>query len=152
MMELVSPAFLNERTIPEKYTCKGKNISPPLQWKEAPREPKRDTKSFVLIMDDPDAPNGTWDHWVVYNIPSHANSFQENVSLHEPYKLGKNSWGKAGYGGPCPPSGTHRYFFKLYALDTTLIFDHTPSKKEVEAAMQSHILEKAELIGNFSKG
>ncbi len=150
-IQLTSSAFENGKPIPVKYSCKGEDVSPPLAWGEPPAQ----TQSFALVMDDPDAPVGVWDHWVLYNIPASARSLPEALpdderlsdgSLH-----GKNSWGRLGYGGPCPPSGTHRYFFKLYALDTTLDLNPGATKSQLLKAMQGHILAQGELMGTFSK-
>ncbi len=152
-MELRSPAFKNGETIPVKYTCDGEDISPALSWSGAPAG----TKSFVLIMDDPDAPMGTWIHWVVYNIPANVNSLPENVPPEKKLKdgtlQGKNSWGRIGYGGPCPPppTGAHRYFFKLYAIDKILPLGPGATKKEVLKAIEGHILGKAELMGRYKR-
>ncbi len=148
---LISPAFDHGKPTPRKYSCKGEDISPPLEWKNPPAG----TRSFVLIMDDPDAPMGTWDHWVLYNIPANVTALPEGVpadaALPDGSRNGKNSWHKLGYGGPCPPSGTHRYFFRLYALDTTLKLPSGAGKKEVLRAMKGHVLATAELMGTFRK-
>lgn len=142
-----SPAFAENGTIPTKFTCEGDDISPALSWQGAPTN----TKSFVLIMDDPDAPVGIWDHWLLFNIPANTNSLPENLSsLPSGTQIGKNSWNKASYGGPCPPDGEHRYFFKLYALDTKLNLSN-PQKDEIESAMQGHILATATLMGKYVK-
>lgn len=137
-IKLTSPAFSDNGSIPDKYTCKGDNINPELNIKNIPEG----TQTLVLIMDDPDAPAGTWDHWVEYNLPV-SSTIEEDST---PGEQGKNSWGTTGYRGPCPPSGTHRYVFKLYALDTELQLDN-PDKKELEKAMQGHILAQAKLTG-----
>jgi Raf kinase inhibitor-like YbhB/YbcL family protein len=144
-MKITSPAFGNNQLIPSRYACDGNNTSPPLVFSDVPRT----AKSFVLIIDDPDAPSGTWVHWVVFNIPASVREIKEN-SVPQGVQ-GMTSVGKPGYGGPCPPSGTHRYFFKLYALDATLSLTGAADKKTVEAAMQTHILAHAELIGLYSK-
>lgn len=150
-MKITSPAFQHEGMIPPKYTCKGEDKSPQLNWENAPAN----VKSFVLICDDPDAPIGTWDHWILFNIPPTANQLEEGIppkaELPDGSKHGKNSWGRTDYGGPCPPFGTHRYFFKLYALDTILNLKSGASKKDVLKAMDNHILEQAELMGKFKK-
>jgi len=140
-MKLTS-IFQHNQDIPSKYTCQGEDINPPLTIEDIPEK----TKTLVLIVDDPDAPNNTWDHWIVFNIPP-TNQIQENT---EPGTSGINSWGKTGYGGPCPPSGKHRYFFKLFALDTELSLTN-PKKEDVLTAMQGHILDKAELVGLYKK-
>lgn len=146
-MKLTSIAFEHKNPIPPKYTCKGEDVSPPLSFENVPPN----AKTLVLICDDPDAPQKTWDHWILYNIPSSVQGFSEKLSsLPQGCEEGLNSWGKTGYGGPCPPSGNHRYFFKLYALDSSLDFKR-PSKHDVEQLMTGHILAKAELIGTFEK-
>jgi len=140
-----SPAFNHEETIPTKYTCEGENISPPLAIDAVPEG----TVSFVLIMDDPDAPNGTWDHWVRFNVPATQTRIGEGS---EPEGIsGNNSWGTTGYGGPCPPSGEHRYLFKLYALDVMLDIPSGASKSEVEKALEGHVLESTTLMGRYKK-
>lgn len=145
-LELTSDAFANGQSIPAKYTCTGRNISPALAWNETPSG----TRSFALIMDDPDAPLGTWVHWVLFNIPAEARSLQENIDT-SAMSVGKNSWGDLGYGGPCPPSGTHRYYFKLYALDSTLSLLPGATKEQMLQEMKGHILAQGELMGTFSK-
>jgi Raf kinase inhibitor-like YbhB/YbcL family protein len=150
-IELTSSAFVQGEPIPAKYTCSGEDISPPLAW----GEPPAGTQSFALIMDDPDAPGGTWDHWVFFNISPSIRSlpeaFPDGDTFPDGSLGGKNSWGNTGYGGPCPPGGTHRYFFKLYALDEMLAINAGASKGELEKAMVGHILAYAELMGTFSK-
>lgn len=145
-MKLSSPTFQNNQRIPEKYTCEGEDINPSLEVSEIPRN----AKSLVLIVDDPDAPVGTWDHWILFNIPTNTTKIEED-SIPKGATQGKNSWNKNNYGGPCPPSGTHRYFFKLYALDKILNLDKNAKKSEIEKAMQNYILAKAELVGLYSK-
>jgi Raf kinase inhibitor-like YbhB/YbcL family protein len=145
-LELTSDAFANGQSIPAKYTCTGRNISPALAWKDPPTG----TQSFAIIMDDPDAPGGIWVHWVLFNIPADARSLQENLDTSE-LSVGKNSWGSLGYGGPCPPSGTHRYFFKLYALDSPLSLSPGAKKEQLLKTMEGHILAQAEIMGTFSK-
>ncbi len=148
---LTSPKFSYGRPIPKEYTCDSKDISPPLVWKDPPVG----TRSFALIMDDPDAPIGTWVHWVLYDIPADVRSLEEAVpgesTLPDGSRNGKNSWRRLGYGGPCPPRGTHRYFFRLYALDATLGLPSGAGKKEVIRAMKGHILGTAELMGTYSR-
>lgn len=145
-LNLKSTAFNRNTTIPAKYTCDGDNISPTLFWGKAPAK----TKSFVLIVDDVDVPGENWVHWLVFNIP--ANTWLlENGSLPKEAKTGFNSWGKPGYKGPCPPQGTHHYFFKLYALDTFLSLPKTVQKRAVFRAMRGHVLETSELMGLYSK-
>ena len=150
-LELTSSAFEHEGMIPAKYTCDGQDISPPLTWEKAPEG----TESFVLICDDPDAPGRTWVHWVLFNLPAETRSLPEAVAAEpEPAaggRHGKNSWGRLDYGGPCPPSGTHRYFFKLYALDTPLDLSAGAKKQQVLDAMDGHILDQATLMGRYQK-
>jgi Raf kinase inhibitor-like YbhB/YbcL family protein len=151
-MQLTSTAFKNMQPIPRDYTCDGKNISPPLSWKNTPAG----TGSFVLIVDDPDAPGGTWTHWVVYNLPADTSDLAEDAARSQftsgETKEGSNDFKHVGYGGPCPPAGnTHRYMFKLYALDAMLGLKAGASKKEVEAAMAKHILGQGQLIGTYQR-
>ncbi|PIR46460.1 MAG: YbhB/YbcL family Raf kinase inhibitor-like protein [Candidatus Vogelbacteria bacterium CG10_big_fil_rev_8_21_14_0_10_45_14] len=131
--------------MPSQYTCDGENISPPLEISGAPEE----TESFALIVDDPDAPGGVWDHWLAWNIPEDTAVIEEGVA--PPGKAGTNSFGKTSYGGPCPPSGTHRYFFKLYALDSKLDIHSESPKNVLEGAMKGHILEQAKLVGLYRR-
>ena len=150
--KLESPAFDHGGRIPRKYTCDGEEISPPLEWSGAPAG----TRSFALICDDPDAPMGTWVHWVLYDLPSDTSSLPEGLPNQREFsngaKSGKNSWGKHGYGGPCPPSGVHRYFFRLYALDIpTLGLPAGARKHQVLEAMRGHILAQAEWMGRYSR-
>ena len=152
-LKLTSPAFTHEGEIPSRFTCEGEDVSPALEWSGAPPG----TKSFALIVDDPDAPDPkapkmTWVHWVLYDLPASANGLPENVGLrpagaHD----GKNDWKRTGWGGPCPPIGRHRYFFKLYALDTALPALAAPTKAELEAAMKGHVLGEAQLVGTYQK-
>ena len=144
-MKITSPAFGNNQPIPSRFTCDGDNVSPPLVFSDVPDN----AKSLALIVDDPDAPLGTWVHWVVFNIPKEVREIKEN-SVPQGVQ-GLTSAGQPSYQGPCPPSGTHRYFFKLYALDATLSLQDKADKKTVEAAMQNHIVAQAELIGLYSK-
>ncbi|WP_166365733.1 YbhB/YbcL family Raf kinase inhibitor-like protein [Pseudomonas akapageensis] len=150
---LDSPAFHAQGAIPVLYTCEGKDVSPPLAWRGAPPG----TRSLVLIVDDPDAPDPaapkmTWVHWVLYNLPAGTTELPENVHALPPGTLlGLNDWQNASYGGPCPPVGTHRYFHKLYALDTVLPDLKQPIKAQLENAMRGHVLEQAELIGTYRK-
>jgi Raf kinase inhibitor-like YbhB/YbcL family protein len=142
-LSVSSPVFENNKLIPAKYTCDGNDVNPPLTIEGTPAE----TKSLVLIVDDPDAPSGTWDHWVVWNIPP-INRIEENSV---PGTEGLNTYHQHSYGGPCPPWGTHRYFFKVYALDTLLDLSPNSSKKDVEKAVQGHVLAKGELIGLYRR-
>lgn len=152
---LTSPAFPHNGEIPRRYTCEGEDISPPLVWSGAPEG----TKSFALIVDDPDAPDPnapkmTWVHWVLYNLLSSARELPEAVvsdSFPAGAEEGKNDWRNLGYGGPCPPIGRHRYFHKLYALDVVLPDLGAPTKSDLEKAMEGHVLAKAELIGTYEK-
>jgi Raf kinase inhibitor-like YbhB/YbcL family protein len=147
---LSSAAFLEDEAIPTKYSCDGDDISPSLVWSGAPEN----TGSFVLIMDDPDAPVGTWVHWVLFNLPGDANSLPENLPANAAFtdgsQQGSNSWGNIGYGGPCPPIGTHRYFFKLYALESSLELVEGATKEDVISAMEDYILMETELMGTYS--
>jgi Raf kinase inhibitor-like YbhB/YbcL family protein len=153
MMELniKSPAFESGEFIPKKYTCDDVNISPPLEWTELPDG----VKSIALICDDPDAPMGTWVHWVIYNIPPTTNKLSENIPTEKVLEngalQGTNDFHKIGYGGPCPPGGTHRYFFKVYALDTELDLGEGATKEVLLNGMQSHILAEGELVGKYSR-
>ncbi len=151
-MRIWSPKFSQGGRIPNVYTCMGKDISPPLLWEDVPSL----TQSFVLIADDPDAPLGTWVHWVVYNIPKSARSLPEGVPpierLSDGTIQGKNDFGNIGYGGPCPPPGKpHRYFFALYAIDRTLTLPLGLTKKEVLNKIKDFILEDAKFYGVFSR-
>lgn len=154
-MDLTSTAFSHLGPIPTAYTCEGRDVSPPLAWSGLPEG----TKSLVLIVDDPDAPDPaapkmTWVHWVLYNIPPTVPNLPEGVTsatVPAGAREGLNDWKRPGYGGPCPPIGRHRYFHKLYALDTLLPDLGQATKAQVETAMQGHILERAELTGMYQK-
>jgi len=143
-LTITSSVFKNKSVIPAKYTCDGEDVNPPLSVEGVPEG----TESLVLIVDDPDAPMGTWDHWVVWDIPPTKRIEENSV----PGTEGLNDFGKHSYGGPCPPSGTHRYFFKVYALDTKLDLPSNSRKRNVEKAMEGHILTKGEIIGLYSRG
>lgn len=143
-LSLKSLAFENNQKIPPKYTCDGENISPPLEITGVSEE----AESLVLIVDDPDAPMGTWTHWTVWNISPETQAIAEGA-VPEGAREGMTDFGRPGYGGPCPPSGTHRYFFKLYALDTKLNLPSTAIPKEIEQAMEDHILAQAELLSLY---
>ena len=153
---LTSPTFANNGEIPKQYTCEGADVSPPLNWSEAPQG----TKSFALIVDDPDAPDPrapktTWVHWVVHNIPAETRKLAEGAAqrgLPTQAVQGLNDWKRVGYGGPCPPIGRHRYFHKLYALDTELPGLERPTKTELLEAVKGHVLAEAQLIGTYQKG
>jgi len=154
-LTLSSTAFAPDGAIPPRFTCEGKDLSPPLAWSDAPQG----TRSFVLIVDDPDAPDPaapqmTWVHWVLYDIAPTATGLPEAVApsaLPAGTREGLNGFGRTGYGGPCPPTGRHRYFFKLYALDITLPALQRPTKAAVEHAMRGHVLAEATLIGTYAK-
>ena len=154
-LEITSPAFEPNKEIPAKYTCDGEDISPALEWSGLPEG----TKSIALIVDDPDAPDPaapkmTWVHWVLYNIPPSATGLPEAVKsqdLPKGTKEGLNDWKRTGYGGPCPPIGRHRYFHKLYALDAVLPDLGKPTKKDLEKAIQAHILATAEMVGTYQR-
>jgi Raf kinase inhibitor-like YbhB/YbcL family protein len=152
-LTLRSDAFKHEASIPRRYTCEGEDVSPPLQWSEVP--PK--TKSLALIVDDPDAPDPaaprmTWVHWVLYDLPADSRALTEAVKdLPAGTREGVNDWKRTGYGGPCPPIGRHRYFHKLYALDTMLGDLGKPTKTKLEEAMRGHVLAQTELMGTYEK-
>ncbi len=146
MAELLvkSPVFEANKPIPRKYSCDGSDVNPPITIEGIPKE----TKSLALMVDDPDAPMGTFDHWVVWNIPSSTTKIDENTV---PGTEGLNSARQVGYMGPCPPSGTHRYFFKVYALDIDLILGVNSKKKDVEKAIEGHVLGRGELMGTYRR-
>jgi len=150
-MKLSSPAFSEGALIPAQYTCLGDDSSPPLAWNDIPAG----AKSLALIADDPDAPVGTWMHWVVFNLPVTAAGLPQGIKDEKQLAgggtQGTNSWRRIGYGGPCPPSGTHRYFFKLYALDTTLSLGNSTTAKDLQGAMKGHILAQTQLMGRFKR-
>ena len=145
-MKIISPAFGNNQFIPSRYTCDGEDISPPLEIGDVPKE----AKSLVLIVDDPDAPGGTFLHWLVFNIKPTVSLIEEN-EIPQGGVQGLNNFGKENYGGPCPPFGIHRYFFKIYALDKKLNLEPGSSLKAVEKEMKGHILDQAQLIGLYKK-
>ena len=145
-MKLTSGAFENNKMIPGKYTCDGENVSPPLEIANV----ASGTQSLALIVDDPDAPGGDWAHWLVWNIDPIVGEISED-SVFQNAIQGTTDFGKTGYGGPCPPSGTHRYQFKLYALDTKLDLESGARKKDLEAAMKDHILEQSTLVGLYKR-
>jgi hypothetical protein len=150
-LNVTSPAFEDGGMIPAKYTADGQNVSPPLEWSGKPAE----TKSFALIADDPDAPMGTWVHWVLYNIPADVSSLSERIppdqKLDNGALHGINDFGRFGYGGPAPPSGTHRYFFKVYALDTTLDASPGLKKDQLIQAIKGHILAQGQVMGRYKR-
>ncbi len=145
-MKLTSPAFKNKEKIPARYTCDGQNINPPLEISGVPEN----TRGLVLINDDPDAPVGDWVHWLVWNLDPATKDIAEN-SVPAGAIEGTTSFGRPGYGGPCPPSGTHRYFFKLYALDINLNLNQNTNKKQLEIAMKGHIIDQTGLIGLYGR-
>ena len=153
-LRLTSPAYRNHAGIPARFTCDGRDISPPLAWSGAPAG----TRSFVLILEDPDAPNPaapqmTWIHWLLYDIPASVHALPEGGSTHLPAgtRAGTNSWKRTAYGGPCPPIGRHRYFHLLYALDVVLPDLRAPGKARLEIAMRGHVLAEARLIGTYRR-
>jgi Raf kinase inhibitor-like YbhB/YbcL family protein len=154
-LTLTSPSFGDGQAIAQEYTCDGADRSPPLAWDGAPAA----TQSFVLIVDDPDAPDPaapkmTWVHWILFNLPPSAKQLPAGVTdadLPPGTKQGLNDWSRTGYGGPCPPIGRHRYFHKLYAIDTKLTDLGTPSKSQLEQAMEGHILAQAQLVGTYER-
>lgn len=146
-LTLTSSAFKNGTPIPLNYTCGGQNISPPLSW----QNPPKNLKSYVLILEDPDSPTQTWDHWLVFNINPQLTQLESNAKLAN-NQVGQNSYGNSKYNGPCPPWGSqHRYYFKLYALNTVLNLKEGASKAALQQAMQTHILGTAELMGIYKR-
>lgn len=154
-LSVQSPAFASMAGIPRKYTCEGSDTSPPLEWSGAPAN----TKSFVVLVEDPDAPDPAapqriWVHWLLYAVPPTVHRLPEGAAsagLPAGIKVGKNDWGKETYGGPCPPKGRHRYFHKVFALDTVLSFPGAPTKADVVSAMQGHVVAQAEVVGTYEK-
>jgi hypothetical protein len=144
-LKISSPVFKDFGIIPKKFTCDGKDVSPPLKFTNIPQK----TKSLALIVDDPDAPAGTFTHWIVWGISPKKTQFA--VGERKGITEGTTDFGKTGYGGPCPPSGSHRYFFKLYALDSKIDLSTKSKKKELEAAIQDHIIQSATLVGKYSR-
>ncbi|MFZ5980533.1 MAG: YbhB/YbcL family Raf kinase inhibitor-like protein [Candidatus Zixiibacteriota bacterium] len=151
VLKLTSTAFEEGGMIPARFTCDGEDVSPSLSWSETPER----TKSFALICDDPDTPMGTWIHWVLYNLPPDVTELAEAIPSSDPLESGARqgvtSFGRPGYGGPCPPSGTHRYFFKLYALDTVLNLEKTATSQDLLEAMKGHILAAGQLMGRYKR-
>jgi Raf kinase inhibitor-like YbhB/YbcL family protein len=152
-IQLVSPAFAHGAVIPIEYTCDGKNLSPALSWSDVPVE----RRSLALVCDDPDAPRGTWVHWVLYNLPGDAVELSPGIpplpELPSGARQGRNDSGEIGYSGPCPPPGKpHRYYFRLYSLDILLTLPHGVSKDELEQAMSGHILGQGTLMGVYQRG
>ena len=150
-LKVTSTAFSDGEMIPSKYTADGQDISPPLAWEGLPES----TQSVAIINDDPDAPMGTWVHWLVWNIPPTVSNLAENAPPDKQWpdgtRQGTTDFGRIGYGGPAPPSGTHRYFFKVYALDTMLDLPDGATKPELEKAMKGHILAEGQLVGKYSR-
>jgi Raf kinase inhibitor-like YbhB/YbcL family protein len=151
-ISVTSTAFTDSMTIPKQYTCEGKDMSPPVAWSGIPAG----TKSEALILDDPDAPNGTWTHWIIWNIPPSVTSLDEGLAKTATVagmKQGQNSWPKTGYNGPCPPPGNaHRYYFTVFALDKILDLPDNSNRAALESAMQGHILSQGQLLGMYAKG
>jgi len=150
-IKITSSVFEEGGMIPEKYTCDGIDVSPPLAWASVPES----TKTLALICDDPDAPMGTWVHWVLFNLPASINELPESVPTDEELengaKQGRNDFRRIGYGGPCPPSGTHRYYFKLYALDTEINLEAGAKKSQLMESMEGHILAEGQLMGRYKR-
>jgi len=149
-IQVTSTAFKEGEAIPRQFTCQGINISPPLEWTATPQ-----AKTIAIIANDPDAPAGEWTHWLVYNLPAATMGLIENMPAEEKVAgggmQGKNDFGKTAYGGPCPPKGTHRYFFKVYALDTELALKPGATKDQLLKAMEGHLLAQGQLMGTFAK-
>jgi Raf kinase inhibitor-like YbhB/YbcL family protein len=150
-MKISSPAFAEGASIPAKYTCDSENVSPPLEWADVPA----DTKSLAVIVEDPDAPSGLFVHWLLYDIPPKEKGLTEGVGVAGPKSgggtQGKNGFGKIAYGGPCPPSGTHRYYFHLYALSAATNLPAGASREQLQNAMHNHVLQHAELMGRYAR-
>lgn len=144
-LSVTSSAFASEGAIPAKYTCDAAELSPPLAWSAGPAG----TRSHALVMDDPDAPAGTWVHWVAWNLA--GNALEEDACKRPGLAQGTNSWGRIGYGGPCPPAGTHRYVFKLYALDRELALAPSTTKDDLLDAIEGHVLAQGELMGKYAR-
>jgi Raf kinase inhibitor-like YbhB/YbcL family protein len=155
-IHIESTAFAGGGAIPKLYTCDGKDVSPPLTWSGVPVT----ARSLALICDDPDAPRGIWTHWVIFDLPASVGGLGEGVPAHERVTVtegggsaiqGKNDFGKPGYGGPCPPSGTHRYFFRIYALDTELGLGPATTRQDLLRSIKGHVLAEGELMGTYSR-
>ncbi|WP_208728247.1 YbhB/YbcL family Raf kinase inhibitor-like protein [Oceanidesulfovibrio indonesiensis] len=150
-MNLTSPAFEHGKPIPTRHSCDGENVSPEMTWSDVPDA----ATSLVLICDDPDAPGGTFDHWVVYNLSRDLEGLDEDIppidALEDGGNQGVNDFGKIGYGGPCPPSDTHRYYFTLYAVEDTLHFAEPPTKQDVLDAIEGKVVDKAQLMGTYTR-
>jgi Raf kinase inhibitor-like YbhB/YbcL family protein len=145
-MILESEAFPEGGVIPGRHTCDGVDVSPPLSWRDAPAE----TVTFALVMDDPDAPAGTWVHWVLFDVPAAVSEIREGTTPRGS-REGKNSWRRSGYGGPCPPSGTHRYVFRLYAVDCALGLASGTTATDLARALRGHVLAEARLMGRYAR-
>ena len=149
--KITSPEFGEGQPIPRKFTCDAEDISPPIQWEDAPAG----TVSFSLIVNDPDAPAGDWVHWVLYNLPAGTHQLAEGIPAEKSLPVGtlqgRNSWHQVRYGGPCPPSGIHHYYFRLYALDCEMKMEGGAERQDVRSAMQGHILAEAQLMGIYSR-
>jgi Raf kinase inhibitor-like YbhB/YbcL family protein len=154
VIQVLSTVFDDGGPIPPKYSCEGSNISPPLNW-DLSQLPIPNGGSMAIICDDPDAPGGTWIHWVIFNLPPETRSLPEMVmpreQLENGAKQGANSWGNIGYSGPCPPSGTHRYYFKVYVLDIKLDLPAGTTKGELLKAMEGHVLDEGQLMGTYTR-
>jgi Raf kinase inhibitor-like YbhB/YbcL family protein len=150
-IKITSPAFEEGGLIPKKYTCDGSNVSPPLRWDSVPDG----TESIAIICEDPDAPSGTWMHWILFNLPAECRELAENIpddeTLHDSTRQGINNFGSIGYSGPCPPWGIHRYFFKIFALGCTLDIVHLVDKDILNLAMGDHILATGQLMGRYQR-
>lgn len=150
-IKLTSTAFKEGELIPRQHTCDGVNVSPSLEWSGVPKS----AKTIAIVADDPDAPSGTWVHWVLYDLPADNIGMVENLPATDELRAGgfqgKNDFGKIGYGGPCPPSGTHRYFFKIYALDSELSLKAGATKAEVEKSMEGHVVSQGQLMGTYRR-
>ena len=150
-IKVKSTAFKDGELIPSKYTCDGVNVSPPLSWSSLPAN----AKTVAMIVDDPDAPGKTWVHWVIYDLPTSMNSLAENVPKEEKLvaggKQGTNDFRKIGYGGPCPPSGTHRYYFKIYALDAATSLAPAATSDQLSKAMEGHVVAQGQLMGRYKR-
>ncbi len=154
VIKIKSPVFEDGEPIPPRYTCVDADISPPLEW-DVSNVSIPDKGSIALICDDPDAPRGSWIHWVIFNLPPETSELPEMVMPREELEngalQGANGWGNIGYSGPCPPSGTHRYFFKIYALDTKLDLSPGATKKELLNAMENHIMDEGQIMGTYTR-
>ena len=150
-IKVTSPAFVEGGMIPSKYTCDGEDISPPIEWDGIPEG----AQTIALISDDPDAPMGTWVHWVLYNLPADTRRLEEGIPANEVLttgaKQGTTDFGRVGYGGPCPPGGTHRYFFKVYALDALVEPAPAATKEQLLTAIQGHVLAQGQLMGKYKR-